>query len=90
MSEEQVLPGRPRLPSNLKKKGIYLKLSPWVINWLQSQSRSQGILVEEALIEVNKLKKPDDLAVDNPVYKYFFKAKMSVYDLAVENSVNKV
>ena len=51
--------GRPNLDVSLKKKGIYIKVSPWVKRWLQAQSKSQGGLIEAALIEIHQLKEPE-------------------------------
>lgn len=61
MATKQTLPGRPQLPDNIKKKGVYVKLSPWVKNWLRAQSKSQGMLIEEALIKVYGLELPNVL-----------------------------
>lgn len=53
--------GRNKLLEDIKKQGVYIKLSPWVKKWLKEQGRSQGATVEEALIKTHKLKKPKDL-----------------------------
>jgi hypothetical protein len=59
--------GRKRIACNLKKKGIYVKVSPWLAEWLKLQSKAQGVLIEEALIEVHGL----ELPVDKSVYKSY-------------------
>ena len=55
----RVGPGRPYLDVRAKKTGLYIKVSPWVKEWLQSQSKSQGELMEKALIMVHQLKEPE-------------------------------
>ncbi len=56
--------GRKRLASGLKKKGIYVKVSPWLTEWLKLQSKAQGVVIEEALIKVYGLELPVDKSVD--------------------------
>ena len=51
--------GRKALPDNLKKQGIYMKLSPWVKKWLKEQGKSQGAITEAALIKTYNLKTPN-------------------------------
>ena len=50
---------RPKLTDDVKKQGVYIKLSPWVKKWLKEQGRSQGATIEEALIKTHKLKAPE-------------------------------
>ena len=49
--------GRKPLPSHIKKRGVHIKLTGWVADWLQSRE-GQGVLIEEALIEKHNLEDP--------------------------------
>lgn len=50
--------GRPAMPDEQKKAGVYMKLPPWLIAWLDSQPESRAVLVEKALCKIYKLKPP--------------------------------
>jgi len=50
--------GRPALPDNERKAGVYIKLPPWLIVWLDAQPESRAVLIEKALRRVHKLKPP--------------------------------
>jgi len=50
--------GRPALPDNERKAGVYVKLPPWLIAWLDAQLESRAVLIEKALRRVHKLKPP--------------------------------
>ena len=43
--------GRPPLPQNKKKQGVYIKLPPDIVLWLKNQPRSQAVVIEEAVRE---------------------------------------
>lgn len=49
---------RPTLPEGIKRRGVFIKLAPWIKTWLKAQGRSQGAIIEEALIKAHKLKEP--------------------------------
>lgn len=51
-------PGRPALPEDKKKAGVYVKLPPWLISWMDEQEESRAVLIENALRRVHKLKPP--------------------------------
>lgn len=50
--------GRPRSPAHLKKNPVNLKLPQWLIDWTGDQPKSRAVLIEQALIEKNKLEPP--------------------------------
>ena len=52
--------GRPPLGESIKKKGISIKLPPWLITWMDSQTKSRPELIEEALRKVHKIKPPEE------------------------------
>ena len=52
--------GRKKTPIHLKRMRYTVRLPNWLITWLQSQSQSQGKLVEKALLETYNLTPPDD------------------------------
>jgi hypothetical protein len=47
--------GRPALPDNKKKAGIYVKLPPDLIVWMDKQDESRAVLIEKALREKHNL-----------------------------------
>ncbi len=53
--------GRPKgstMPAHLKRVNLNdFRLPQWIVDWLKSQPRSGGRLMEEALIKHYKLKK---------------------------------
>jgi hypothetical protein len=53
--------GRPALPASTKKTGIFVKLPPWLIRWMDGQkvTKNRAVLIEEALCKVHKLKPPE-------------------------------
>ena len=50
--------GRNKLSVEIKKQQLNIKINPWVKDWLKAQPRSQGVVIEEALIKAHKLKEP--------------------------------
>jgi hypothetical protein len=47
--------GRPALPDNTRKAGVYIKLPPWLIAWMDSQKESRAVLIEKAIRETYKV-----------------------------------
>lgn len=47
--------GRPALPDNERKAGVYIKLPPWLIAWLDSQPESRAVLIEKAIRKAYKV-----------------------------------
>lgn len=47
--------GRPALPDSEKKAGVYVKLPPWLIAWLDSQPESRAVLIEKAIRKAYKV-----------------------------------
>jgi len=43
--------GRPALADNKKKAGIYVKLPPDLISWMDAQKESRAVLIEKAVRE---------------------------------------
>jgi len=50
--------GRKALAEEDRKQGVYIKLPLWLKVWLQTQGKSQSVVIEEALIKTYKLKEP--------------------------------
>jgi hypothetical protein len=50
--------GRKKKLEDDKRQGVYIKLPPWLKSWLKAQGRSQGVVIEKALIKAHKLKEP--------------------------------
>ena len=51
--------GRPLSPVLLKKRAISIRLSEWLLQWMDDQpDTNRAILIEEALQKVHKLKPP--------------------------------
>ena len=51
-------PGRKPMAPELKKKATTVKLSPWVLKWLNEQEEAKAVLIEQAVIQRYKLKAP--------------------------------
>ena len=47
-------------PEPLKRKPFNARLPLWLIKWLRSQPRSQGRVIEEALIAIHGLSAPKE------------------------------
>lgn len=47
--------GRPALPPGEKKAGVYVKLPPDLITWMDKQSESRAVLIEKALRKTYKI-----------------------------------
>ena len=65
--------GRPRgstiLPP-LKRVGLTgFRLPQWVVDWIKSQDRSGGRMIEEALVKHYKLKQPVSVSEKRPIKK---------------------
>lgn len=43
--------GRPALAAGKRKAGIYVKLPPDLISWMDSQKESRAVLIEKAVRE---------------------------------------
>ena len=50
--------GRKARPDT-KKRGIGVALPPYLIDWMRAQTQSHAVLIEDALCEVHKIKKPE-------------------------------
>lgn len=50
--------GRKPVPPMLKKEPCSVKLQLWIIQWMDSQSESRAVLIEDALRKRHKLKPP--------------------------------
>jgi hypothetical protein len=46
--------GRPKLPPGKKKVGIYIKLPPSLITWMDAQPESRAKLIEERFKDESK------------------------------------
>lgn len=53
--------GRPKKTIDDKKKPVCLKLSPWILDALDSFDGSRAEKIETAVIDYFKLKKPEKL-----------------------------
>ena len=55
--------GRPKgstMPAHLKRINLNdFRLPQWIVDWLKAQPKSGGRLMEDALINYYKLKRPD-------------------------------
>lgn len=51
--------GRPKIDPKLKRVQIGSFLPGWMVAWLRRQDRTQGEIIEEALIEKYELKPPE-------------------------------
>lgn len=52
--------GRPLTPPLLKKAPISLKLPRWLIEWMDDQTESRAVLIEDALKRRHKINPPDE------------------------------
>lgn len=52
MDKKQI--GRPRVPDEQKRRGIYILLPQDIIFWLREQTLSQGKTIEAALVKYRK------------------------------------
>jgi hypothetical protein len=52
--------GRPRVSINIKKRPISLKLSGWLLDWMDKQKDNRAQLIEHALIQTHNLKPPSE------------------------------
>ena len=50
--------GRPKLPAYLKKETKGIRLPLWMWDWLDGQDDARGVIVEDAIKKVHKLKTP--------------------------------
>ena len=51
--------GRKPAPESLKKVQLGLKLPQWLIDWLDSQTESRAVVIEDALRRRHKLEPPE-------------------------------
>jgi len=65
--------GRPKgstISPHLKRVNLTgFRLPQWVVDWIKSQDRSGGRMIEEALVKHYKLKQPVSVSEKRPIKK---------------------
>jgi len=65
--------GRPKgstISPHLKRVNLPdFRLPQWIVDWIKSQERSGGRMIEEALVKYYRLKAPASQSVKSPIKK---------------------
>jgi hypothetical protein len=51
--------GRPPLPAHLKKVPVSYHLPRWLVEWLREQPGVQAKIIEDALVDQHRIKRPE-------------------------------
>lgn len=50
--------GRPAMEKGEKKKGVFIALPPWLIEWMDNQPESRALLIEKSIKKVYQVENP--------------------------------